>query len=148
VQKNVRAGLRVVALAVIPLLALGGCAMDEVEFNGGLFNMVGLGSQSKKSKDPQVATRAPIVIPPTLTRIPPPGVPVESASPEVAALADPDKIAKVSKAELERQQREYCEVHYHDAKARGDHDAESVEGPLGPCRASVLTAVKKWTESE
>ena len=53
------------------------------------------------------------------------------------------------KADLERQQAEYCKKNYEDAKAHGDETAADLAaGPLGPCRGSVLTAIEKWNKSE
>ena len=56
--------------------AAGGCGTDDIQFNGGLFDMVGLSDAAKaktKSGDPKVAERAPLVVPPSLQRLPPPG---------------------------------------------------------------------------
>jgi hypothetical protein len=149
---NVRHAKKVaIILGVLPLVAaLGGCSMDDVQFNGGLFNAVGLGGDKVKSAEPKMAARAPLVIPPTLDRVPEPGTPPEAAATDVAAaLDDPDKKAVVTKADLERQQAEYCKKNYELAKAHGDETAADLAaGPLGPCRGSVLTAIKKWNSSE
>jgi hypothetical protein len=134
-------------LLVVPLcLALGaaGCSMDEVQFNGGLFDAVGLSdSAQQKSGDPKIAERAPLVVPPTLDRLPPPGEAAPQDS-QIATIKDPDAEAKRTQAELEKAQQEYCDKHYRE------HDASttSVEGPLGPCRKSILTSIKKWNAEE
>ncbi|MDH4982351.1 hypothetical protein [Hyphomicrobium sp. D-2] len=118
--------------------------MDDVEFNGGIFNAVGIGGDAKKSAQPQLAERAPLVVPPTLDRLPAPG-----SAPEQPQLAinDPDVAKKRSQAELQAQQQAYCDKHYRDAGIRGDEVAH-VEGPLGPCRKSVLTAIQKWNSGD
>jgi hypothetical protein len=141
-----RASKSVVTLSVAVLTVLtAGCAIDDVEFNGGLFNAVGLGGNKVKAAEPKLAERAPLVVPPTLDRIPEPGAPPETTNDAVASLNDPDKAAKVSKEELERQQAEYCKKNYELAKTHGDETgADLAVGPLGPCKASVLTAIKKW----
>jgi hypothetical protein len=137
---------RIALLAAVPFaVALAGCSADDVELNGKIFDAVGLNSGSTKSAEPKMAQRAPLVMPPNPERVPEPGVPPEVAASEVAALKDPDKVAKVSKKELERQQAEYCKVNYEQAKARGDNDADQASGPLGPCRGSVLSAIKSWS---
>ncbi len=129
--------------------AVGGCAMDEIEFNGGIFNAVGLGGTQTKAAEPKVAARTPLVLPPNMEHLPAPGEAPEAAQNEVAAIDDPDKKLEVNRAELERQQAEYCKVNYEMAKAHGDETgADLATGPLGPCRGSVLTAIKKWNESE
>jgi len=142
-------------LLVAPLcLALGaaGCSMDDVQFNGGLFDMVGLSDTSKaKSGDPKLAERAPLVVPPTLDKLPPPGeAPAEEKQEaKLDAIKDPDAVKQASHEELERQQAEYCKVNYEQAKQRGDQTtADNAAGPLGPCRPSVLTAVKKWNAGD
>lgn len=144
---------RGVILAVPLCLALGagGCSMDDVQFNGGIFDAVGLSDSAKaklKRSEPQIAERAPLVVPPSLERLPAPGEQPASQDQKLAAIQDPDEIKKVSKEELERKQAEYCKVHYEDAKTRGDETAVNAEGPLGPCRPSVLTAIKKWNASD
>lgn len=141
-------GLRALRFAAVPTLALlGGCA-DEIQLQGKIFDAVGLGANQQKSAEPKMAERAPLVLPPNNDRIPEPGAPPDAAATDVAALDDPDKKAVVSKAELEKQQAEYCKVHYEDARARGDDNADLAEGPLGPCRKSVLTAIEKWNKGE
>ncbi len=92
-----RAKKTLLVLGLLPLLSFaGGCAMDDVEFNGGLFNAVGLGGNKVKAAEPKMAQRAPIVIPPTLDRVPEPGAPPEAAANDVAALDDPDKKAQTT----------------------------------------------------
>jgi hypothetical protein len=134
---------------VLPVLAacltvgVAGCGTDDIQFNGGIFDAVGLSDAGKsKSGDPKMAERAPLVVPPSLDRLPPPG---DGAPPsQIADIKDPDAAKAVSRAELEAKQAEYCKVNYDNVKARGDDSADSATGPLGPCRKSVLTAVKKW----
>src|SRR5262245_37807527 len=143
-----RKALIALTLAGLAVTA-GGCTMDDVEFNGGIFNAVGLGGNQTKSDEPKMAARTPLVLPPNAERLPAPGEAPGAAENEIAALDDPDKKLEVSKAELERQQAEYCKVNYEMAKARGDETgADLATGPLGPCRASVLTAIKKWNQGE
>jgi len=132
-------------VAACAALFAAGCSMDDVQFNGGLFNAVGLGDGAKKQREPQVAERAPLVVPPSLDRLPTPGeVPVQ---PQIAGINDPDVAKKKSRAELEKAQEEYCDKNYRDAGMRGEETA-MVEGPLGPCRKSVLTAIKKWNQGD
>jgi hypothetical protein len=126
--------------------------MDDVQFNGGLFDMVGLSDSAKaklKSGDPKIAERQPLVVPPSLERLPPPGEPAQAPDQQLAAIQDPDAVKKASKEELERKQAEYCKVNYEQAMGRGDETtALAAEGPLGPCRPSVLNSVKKWNSGD
>lgn len=137
------------ALALFTLVsALAGCGGEEIELNGKIFDAVGLGPNQAKTAEPKLAARAPLVIPPNTQRVPEPGEPAEAAAPEVAALQDPDKVAKVSEEELKKQQAAYCKENYEDAVARGDTAADAAAGPLGPCRGSILSAVQSWTKGD
>lgn len=127
-------------------LALGvaGCGTDDIQFNGGIFDAVGL-NDTKKSGDPKLAERAPLVVPPSLDRLPAPGEAPQPA--QIADIKDPDAQKKLSQAELEAKQAAYCKVHYDDAIKHGDEaTAVNAEGPMGPCRKSVLSAIKKWNQ--
>ena len=134
-------------LAAALTLVLAGCGTDDIQFNGGIFDAVGLSDNNKsKGGDPKVAERAPLVVPPTLDRLPAPGeTPAEPT--QIAGITDPDEAKKKSQSELEKQQAEYCEKNYRSAVMRGE-EASTVEGPLGPCRPSVLTAIKKYNGEE
>lgn len=132
------------ALAGASTLALGGCGgFDGVALNGKVFDAMGLNSTSS-SGDPKMAQRTGLVVPPNTGALPEPGSRPDVEAADVAALQDPDKKASTSKAELQRQQAEYCKVNYEMAKARGDDNADLATGPLGPCRASALTALQEW----
>jgi hypothetical protein len=140
------------AVALCVALGVGGCSADDVQFNGGIFDAVGLSDSAKakmRSGDPKIAERAPLVVPPSLDRLPAPGEQPASQDQNIAGIKDPDEVKKVSQAELERKQAEYCKVNYDDAKTRGDETtALNAEGPLGPCRPSVLSSIKKWNADD
>lgn len=125
-------------------LALAGCSPGDVQFNGKIFDAVGLNNQSAP-KVAQIKERQGLVVPPSLDRLPEPGT---GQAPEVAIadVKDPDNQKKVSQAELERQQAEYCKQHYELAKMRGDMSADTAKGPLGLCRASVFSALQSWNK--
>jgi hypothetical protein len=129
--------------ASVMLLAFGGCSADDIQLDGKLFDAVGIGSNSKvKRGEPVMASRAPLVLPPNLERLPQPGEQPGAESTDVAAIADPDKKLIVSEVEMQKRQAEYCKVHYEMAIAHGDRDgADLAEGPMGSCRGSVLNAV-------
>ncbi len=145
---SVRIGLsKGIVLAIASALTLGvaGCSGDDVQFNGGVFDMVGLSDSAKAktpSGDPKLAERAPLVVPPSLDRLPAPGPAPES--PQIAGIQDPDEAKVASHEELQRKQDAYCEVNYKQAMQRGDETtALNATGPLGSCRPSVLNAIKK-----
>jgi hypothetical protein len=122
---------------------MAGCSMDDVELNGSLFKAAGIGQGSSKGAEPKMTARSGLVVPPNLERLPAPGAQPGAESAEVAAIADPDVAANVSREELERQQAEYCSKHYDTARAHGDQvAAEVAEGPLGSCRGSLFNLLK------
>ena len=129
------------------LVLMGGCAAEDVQFEGKIFDAIGMNNPTQRS-EPKMKARAPLVVPPNLNRIPEPGTPPESLSGDLAALNDPDQVKKTSHAALERQQAEYCKVHYEQAKARGDSNADLARGPLGECRKSAITAFQNWSKDD
>ncbi len=149
-----RAHLAKAIALIVPLgLALGaaGCAMDDVQFNGGIFDAVGLSDSARaksSSGEPKIAARAPLVVPPKLDNLPPPTEGQQPPAAQIAGIRDPDAAKQASKEELERKQAEYCKENYEIPKQRGDDSADSAEGPLGPCRPSILSSVKKWGSDE
>ena len=125
-------------------LSLAGCGgFDGVQLNGKVFDAVGFNDTTPKG-DPKMAVRQPLVVPPGLESLPPPGS-GKVDQPSLAEIQDPDKKLKVSQAELEKQQDEYCKKNYDEAQMRGDSSADSASGPLGSCHPSIFSSVKKWT---
>lgn len=138
-------GVRVMRAAVVSCaLVVAGCSADDIELNGKIFDAVGLNTKTKTT-EPKMVARAPLVMPPNPERVPEPGLPPEGQATDLAALADPDIRSKTSKEELERQQAEYCKTNYELAKAHGDNNADQAAGPLGPCRGSILSAIKSFS---
>lgn len=137
------------AMAVIIAVVVGGCSLDDVELNGGVFDAIGVGANAPKTSEPKLAARTPLVVPPSTASLPAPGAPAEAVATDVtAAINDPDRKLVVDQAVLQKQQDEYCRKNYDLARAAGDASADAVEGPLGPCRPSILNAVKKWNGGE
>ena len=130
-------------------LSVTGCGTDDIQFNGGIFDAVGLSDATKtKAGTAKVAARAPLVVPPSLERLPTPGTGPTNDQ-QIADIKDYDAEKVASKEVLEREQAAYCKVHYDDAKVRGDDStAANASGPLGPCRKSVLTSIKKWNSED
>lgn len=128
------------------LLAISGCGYDGVQLNGKIFDVVGLNGSSAPQGEPKMAVRQPLVMPPETGALPQPGS-GQGGQPSLAEIQDPDRKAKVSQADLQRQQDAYCKVHYEDAVARGDSSADAASGPLGSCHPSILTGLQKWMAS-
>jgi hypothetical protein len=132
-------------------LIMAGCSADDVAFNGKVFDAVGMNGSKTKAAEPKMVARSPLVVPPGLDRLPAPGEQPESqaSQTELAALNDPEKLDRLKKADLERQQAEYCKKNYEEPKLHGNYDVDEVEGPLGLCRAtfsSVWDNFKKGNE--
>ena len=137
-----------VAVVVAACIAISGCAAEDIEFQGKIFEFAGLTGQKNK-KAPKMAPRSGLVVPPSTKQLPPPGSDTQQVGyDEMAAINDPDRASEISQEELMRRQKAYCDKHYEPARIRGDASADSMEGPAGPCRKSVFTALKKWNESE
>ena len=141
--------MAVASAAVAVAVGLAGCGMvDDVQLNGKIFDAVGLNSTGSVKKEAQIAERSPLVVPPGLDKLPVPGENGAAQANAIPGVVDHDAKHQVSKADLEKQQAEYCKVHYEQAKQRGDDNADLVEGPMGLCRASIMSSVKKWTSGE
>jgi hypothetical protein len=120
---------------------LGGCGgVDGVELNGKVFDALGINSST--SEEPQLASRSPLVVPPNVERLPQPGAQQGADSMDVASINDPDKKFEVNAEQQQKQQADYCKVHYEQAQQRGDNTADLAQGPLGPCRGSVMNVTK------
>src|SRR4029079_357706 len=87
--------------AMASTLALGSCGgIEGVELTGKVFDWLGVSAASQEKAEPKMADRAPLVVPPSVTRLPDPGS-GRTNSEDVAALNDP-KLRKQAAAK-ERQ---------------------------------------------
>ena len=136
------------ALAVTTVLA--GCGSGDVELNGKIFDAMGVSAATqKKGGDPQLAARNGLVMPPSTGSLPEPGSGrAPEAEADIAFINDPDRKKSIDRSELARRQAEYCKVHHEQAKLRGDQAADGAVGPAGPCRASILSSMKKFNDEE
>jgi hypothetical protein len=129
--------LRIVHLAstaaFAATLVLGGCS-DGLEVNGKLFDWMGISSSAleQNKREPQVAARAPLVLPPNSNRLPAPGSEEQDPS-TLASLNDPDRKKAAAAKERERQHLAYCrgEIQWKD-RVHNKDDAGN-RSPYGPC---------------
>jgi hypothetical protein len=144
---SIRTRLRTIALLAAPAclaLSVAGCSSDDIQFNGGIFDAVGLSDATKGSGgEPKMADRAPLVVPPKIDRLPAPGEAPPPGS-QLATITDPDVEAQRTQEELEKEHAEFCEKNY----SEHDSTTDSVEGPLGLCRKSILSSIKQWNSGE
>lgn len=136
----------IVALSTAIGVAGCGFGVDDVELNGGVFDMLGVGSNSKKVSrdDVSMKPRAPLVLPPGVERLPEPGTSMAAANPDLLTIQDPDEKPEIDQAALAKAQEEYCAKNYREY----EHNSEFVKGPLGPCRKTIMSAIKKWNSEE
>lgn len=126
------------------LLGLPGCGgLDGVEFNGKVFDAVGLTGALGKKEEPKTEPRAPLVLPPASERLPEPGENTAAAPVQTAEAwpNDPDKQRQANEAAKKQAQAEYCRDGNWKEKAMGD-DLASAKGPEGSC-GSIFSAVSK-----
>jgi hypothetical protein len=133
---------RLLPLIAFAALSVSACAPGDVELNGKIFDAVGIGTGSVgQRKAPQLAERAPLVLPPSLERLPQPDA--SGGNPQAAAFPiDPEKRSAMSASALQQQQAAYCKEHYEKQIALGNRtQAETAKGPLGMCAPSALQSL-------
>jgi hypothetical protein len=125
------AAIVAVLLAAVGLTACG----DGIALEGKLFDYLGVSPSAldEKRRDPKMADRAPLVVPPNVSRLPEPGS-GKSAEAEMAALNDPELKKQATAKERERLHLAYCrgEIQWKERAL----DAEKIganRSPYGPC---------------
>ena len=122
------------AVAVAFALALSGCGgVDGVEFNGKIFDWLGVSDAAQQKVEPKMADRAPLVVPPSVTRLPDPGS-GRTSDEQVAALNDPELRKQAAAKERQRLHEAYCsgEIQWKD-KAFKPQDVGANRSPYGTC---------------
>ncbi|HRD75546.1 MAG TPA: hypothetical protein PK264_06355 [Hyphomicrobiaceae bacterium] len=136
----------VAALAVSSALALTGCAAGDVELNGKIFDALGVSAAtSKPSREPKLAARAPLVLPPSADRLPDPNAVPVAASGDPAWPVDADQKRVGTVADAARKHTEFCRDGNWKEKAMRD-DIAAAKGPAGNCNdGSIFSAFKNLT---
>jgi hypothetical protein len=122
---------RTVAVASLTWVLVG-CGYDGVELNGKIFDLMGVSSaaQQNNQREPRLADRAPLVIPPDTNRLPEPG----SGQPAAVAIDDVDQKRQRSAREREQLHLAYCRGEINWKERVFDKDStESPRSPFGPC---------------
>ncbi len=129
------------ASTVFASLVLSGCGFGDVEFNGTVFEAMGLANNGKSHEEPKLPPRAGIVLPPDTSKLPEPGsTEVAAPSPGEAWPVDPEERKIAAAEELERRHQEFCRDALWRARAAGQTDAQ-ITGPKGSCNPSILKAL-------
>jgi len=132
-----RFGLSVVVAACAA--ALSGCATEGVEINGGVADLLGISSNalSANQREPEVAARAPLVMPPS-TKLPAPGeaAPVQTAAAHPDWPVDPDRVRAQNAAEQKQRVAAMCDDEDWMRRTKPDEFNEITQhGKL--CRAGI-----------
>lgn len=126
------------ASAVLASLALTGCGFGDVEFNGAVFEYMGLANNGKTHEEPKLPPRPGIVLPPEANRLPEPGsTEVAAPPPGEAWPVDPEQSKVAAAEELDRKHEAFCRDALWRARAAGQTDAQ-ITGPKGSCNPSIL----------
>jgi len=122
--------------AALASSSLAGCGFDDVQFNGAIFEAMGL-NNNKSYEEPKLPPRAGIVLPPDTERLPAPGTEVAAPPPGEAWPVDPEQSKVAAAEEAERRHQEFCREALWKAKVAGQTDAQ-ITGPKGSCNPSIL----------
>jgi hypothetical protein len=121
--------------AVGSAMLLTGCADSGVDLNGKVFDVMGISpsAQAARRYEPQVAERAPLVMPPDSNNLPQPG----SGQAPVAQVSWPDDPEARKLREAEERQRlhlAYCsgDVQWKE-RALNKDNVSAPRSPYGPC---------------
>jgi len=127
----------------VALLALAGCGgVDGVQFEGKMFEAVGLTGALGKRAEPKTEARAPLVLPPATEKLPEPGqLAAAPAQPHIAWPDDPDKRKAANESAKKTAQAEYCRDGNWKEKAMGD-EIGAKSGPSGAC-GSIFSVLGK-----
>jgi hypothetical protein len=117
----------------LSMLLLSAC--DSVNLEGKIFDWMGVSGSAldEKRRDPKMAERAPLVVPPSVTRLPEPGS-GKTDSDEVASLNDPELRKQTAAKERERLHLAYCrgEIQWKE-QAFDPNNPKARRSPYGPC---------------
>jgi len=146
-SRGTRFGGWLAGAAVASTLLVAGCA-DGIDLNGKVFDWMGISPAAQEARryEPKLADRAPLVMPPDVSRLPQPG---SENVPEPTQTAWPDDPEQRKVREAQERQR------LHEAYCRGDaqwkerlmkNDTNAPRSPYGPCPSifgNVTTNINK-----
>lgn len=126
-------------------LLLSGCA-DGLDLNGKVFDWMGVSqaAQEERRREPKLAERAPLVVPPNSARLPEPGSGVEPTS--IAFPDDPEQRKAREAKERERLHLAYCRGEVQWKERALNNPSDPPRSPYGPCPSlfgNVTGAVNK-----
>lgn len=135
--------------AVAAALLLSACA-DGIDLNGKIFDTIGISSAAldAKKSEPKLAERAPLVMPPDVSRLPEPGSGQAPAIQQAAWPDDPEQRKIRQAQERERLHLAYCrgDVQWKE-KAFDKEGASAPRSPYGPCPTLFGTSITSNVET-
>ena len=135
------------ACALTGAVLAGGCGgFDGVSLQGGVFDALGLSDTApKKEKEPKVAARPGLVLPPNETSLPPPADKAQVAETE-AWPVDPETNKARAAAAADQRHKDFCEKALRNARLRGETGV--VIGPKGNCQPGMFGSLTGLFEGE
>ena len=134
--------LTAAGLVTASCLMLSGCGgFDGVELNGKVFDAMGISTASLQNskKEPRLAERAPLVLPPNAQRLPEPGSDAKDAPDAASQLNDPERKRIAALQERDRLHRQYCtgELTWKERAVGkpGFGAGDALKSPYGACGA-------------
>jgi hypothetical protein len=128
-----RAKLILSVAAVAATLGVAGCS-DGIDLNGKVFDWLGVSpaAQEAQRREPQIASRAPLVLPPDANRLPEPGS-GQLAADEANWPADQEQRKRAAAKERERLHIAYCKGEIQWKERVLNKDESAPRSPYGPC---------------
>jgi len=135
VGSSQRLKLLVAALGSAATLALSGCA-DGVELNGKVFDFLGISPAALEAsrREPKLAERAPLVMPPDAKRLPDPQS-TASVGEQTNWPVDPEQKKLAAAQERERLHLAYCrgDIQWKERALNSKDGSGTNLSPYGPC---------------
>ena len=126
----------VAAIGAMATFAVGGCA-DGVELNGKVFDLLGISPAAMEAsrREPKLAERAPLVMPPNANRLPDPEATQTAATDQSNWPADPEQRKLAAAQERERLHLAYCrgDIQWKERALNSKDGSGTNLSPYGPC---------------
>ena len=130
-----RLKLFVAAISTVATLVLGGCA-DGVELNGKVFDLLGVSPAALEAsrREPKLAERAPLVMPPDANRLPDPNA-TQGGTDQANWPTDPEQRKLAAAQERERLHLAYCrgDIQWKERALKTKDGSGTNLSPYGPC---------------
>jgi hypothetical protein len=124
--------------ALASLLLLSGCA-DGMDLNGKVFDWMGVSpaAQEARRREPKIAERTPLVIPPDANRLPEPGS-EPAAQANMVWPDDPEQRKAREAQERQRLHLAYCrgDIQWKE-RAMNPGGVNAPRSPYGPCPSLI-----------